>query len=123
MLISGRDPDGAAKKAARGDAECPCQAPADRPGQDRHPVLAGAEVLRLVLYVEVQGGKAHAAKHSLPRLPELFEGLGSSKGTPGGDHQPPLLLAGVARLTQHASKSLLLLTLSHRRGSDLGDDR
>ena len=31
--------------------------------------------LRLVLDVEVQGGKAHAAKHSLPRLRQLIEQL------------------------------------------------
>ena len=31
--------------------------------------------IRLVLDVEVQNGKAHAAKHSLPRLRALLEGL------------------------------------------------
>jgi hypothetical protein len=42
--------------------------------------------LRLVLDVEVQGGKAHAAKHSLGRLRALIEGL--------GDEQRPALVRG-----------------------------
>ncbi len=96
----------------------------DRPGQDRHPVLAGAEVLRLVLDAEVQGGKAHAAKHSLPRLPELFEGLGASKGTPGGDHQPPPV---GRRCPAPDSARQQIPTPAHAfpcgGGSDLGDDR
>jgi len=44
-----------------------------RPSHTLHTYWIGN--LRLVLDVEVQGGKAHAAKHSLPRLRELLEGL------------------------------------------------
>ena len=35
--------------------------------------------VRLVLDVEVQSGKSHAAKHSLPRLRQLIEGLAPEK--------------------------------------------
>ena len=44
-----------------------------RPSHTLHTYWIGN--LRLVLDVEVQGGKAHAAKHSLPRLRGLLEGL------------------------------------------------
>ena len=44
-----------------------------RPSHTLHTYWIGN--LRLVLDVEVQGGKANAAKHSLPRLRELLEGL------------------------------------------------
>jgi hypothetical protein len=35
--------------------------------------------VRLVLDVEVQSGKSHAAKHSLPRLRQLIERLAAEK--------------------------------------------
>jgi hypothetical protein len=44
-----------------------------RPSHTLHTYWIGN--LRLVLDVEVQGGKAHAAKHSLPRLRVLIERL------------------------------------------------
>jgi hypothetical protein len=44
-----------------------------RPSHSLHTYWVGN--LRLVLDVEVQGGKAHAAKHSLPRLRLLIEQL------------------------------------------------
>jgi len=44
-----------------------------RPSHTLHTYWSGN--LRLVLDVEVQGGKAHAAKHSLPRLRRLIERL------------------------------------------------
>ncbi|KFB74798.1 MAG: hypothetical protein AW06_004255 [Candidatus Accumulibacter cognatus] len=47
-----------------------------KPGRPSHTLPAyWIGNLRLVLDVEVQGGKANAAKHSLPRLRELIEGL------------------------------------------------
>ncbi len=48
-----------------------------RPSHVLHTYWIGN--LRLVLDVEVQGGKAHAAKHSLGRLRSLVEGLGSEQ--------------------------------------------
>jgi hypothetical protein len=54
------------------------------------------------------------------QLVELVCPPGAPEGTPGGDHQPPpALLSGVARLTQHAGKSRLLLTLSHAAGDQI----
>lgn len=47
-----------------------------KPGRPSHTLHTyWISVLRLVLDVEVQGGKAHAAKHSLPRLRQLLERL------------------------------------------------
>jgi len=44
-----------------------------RPSHTLHTYWIGN--IRLVLDVEVQSGKASAAKHSLPRLRQLIEGL------------------------------------------------
>jgi len=48
-----------------------------RPSHVLHTYWIGN--LRLVLDVEVQGGKSHAAKHSLGRLRALIEGLGNEQ--------------------------------------------
>ncbi len=49
-----------------------------RPSHTRHPYWIGNR--RLVLDVEVHGGKANAAKHSLPRLCQLIERLTLHEG-------------------------------------------
>lgn len=47
-----------------------------KPGRPSHTLHTyWISNLRLVLDVEVQSGKSHAAKHSLPRLRQLIEGL------------------------------------------------
>src|SRR4029077_19602095 len=48
-----------------------------RPSHVLHTYWMGN--MRLVLDVEVQGGKRHAAKHGLPRLRGLLERLGASQ--------------------------------------------
>ena len=48
-----------------------------KPGRPSHALHTyWISNVRLVLDVEVQSGKSHAAKHSLPRLRQLIEGLG-----------------------------------------------
>ncbi len=51
-----------------------------KPGRPSHTLHTyWISNVRLVLDVEVQSGKSHAAKHSLPRLRELIEGLAPEK--------------------------------------------
>ena len=50
------------------------------------------------------------------QLVELVRATGTSTHSTGSHHLTPLLLAGVARLTQHAGQSRLLLTLTHAAG-------
>lgn len=51
-----------------------------KPGRPSHTLHTyWISNVRLVLDVEVQSGKSHAAKHSLPRLRQLIEGLAPEK--------------------------------------------
>lgn len=51
-----------------------------KPGRPSHTLHTyWISNVRLVLDVEVQSGKSHAAKHSLPRLRQLIEGLAAEK--------------------------------------------
>ncbi|WP_262307968.1 MULTISPECIES: transposase [Nitrosomonas] len=51
-----------------------------KPGRPSHTLHTyWISNVRLVLDVEMQSGKSHAAKHSLPRLRQLIEGLAAEK--------------------------------------------